>query len=137
MANLKTSRGRKIVEGEAEGDLLFSSNVLHLLGGIDAETGVILESNHDLNGQSITGRVLAFPRSVGSSVGSYVLYKLKKLNLAPAAIINEDTDIITASGCALANIPLVDRLDTSLLSLPRRSKLHVNANEGTVSWYSP
>lgn len=134
MASVKTSKGRKIVEGEAEGDLLFTSNVLHLLGGLDAETGIISELNHDLNGQTITGRVLAFPRSVGSSVGSYVLYKLKKLNLAPVAIINENTDIITASGCALANIPLMDRLDTSLSSLPRGSKVHVNAYEGIVSW---
>jgi len=131
---VRVAKGRVIVEGEAEGELLVSTKVLHLLGGLDPERGIVSELNHDLYGQSIAGKVLAFPRSVGSSVGSYVLYRLKKLNLAPVAIINEDTDIITASGCALANIPLMDRLDMPLSKLPQHCNVHINANEGTVKW---
>jgi len=50
---------------------------------------------------------LFFPHSVGSSVGAYTIYALKTNNAAPLAMICQKADLTVASGCALANIPLV------------------------------
>ncbi len=78
-------------------------------GGVDPETGVVVEKGHELEGRSVAGRVLVFPTSKGSTVGSYTLYRLKKAGLAPAAILNEQCETITAVGCIIAEIPCVDR----------------------------
>ena len=51
--------------------------------------------------------ILVFPNGVGSSVGAYTIYSIKSHNSAPTAMICKKVDLTVASGCALANIPLV------------------------------
>ena len=45
---------------------------------VDAKTGVYREAGHPLDGKCVKGRVLVFPRAKGSTVGSYILYALRK-----------------------------------------------------------
>jgi hypothetical protein len=52
-----------------------------------------------------------FPHGKGSTVGSYVIYGLKKNGVAPAAIVNKETETIVATGVILAGIPCVDGID--------------------------
>ena len=66
------------------------------------------DKTNKIYGVPFGGKVLVFPNSVGSSVGAYVIYRLKKNRKAPKAIINQHADIITASGCAIAGIALYD-----------------------------
>ena len=80
--------GRKISSGNAEGEALVTSMGISFYGGVDPETGRVVEKGHELEGQSIAGRVLVFPTGKGSTVGSYTLYRLKKAGLAPVAIVN-------------------------------------------------
>ena len=67
-------QGRKIFSGKVEGEALVSQMGISFYGGVDPDTGVILEKGHDLEGQSIAGKVLVFPSGKGSTVGSYTLY---------------------------------------------------------------
>jgi len=55
--------------------------------------------------------VLVFPTGKGSTVGSYSLYRLAKAGLAPAAIINAESEPIVAVGAIIGDIPMVDRVD--------------------------
>jgi hypothetical protein len=96
-----------IVSGKAQGRILKTSTPINFLGSVDKKTGVINDKKHELAGKSIAGFVLAFPHGVGSSVGAYTIYSLKSSNAAPNAMICTKTDLTVASGCALANIPLV------------------------------
>ena len=76
---------------------------------IDPNTGRVQDSSHELYGDYLKSRVLVFPNAVGSSVGAYVLYSLKTKGLAPSAIIcTNRADTLTASACAISNIPAVD-----------------------------
>ena len=102
--------GRKISTGKATGEALVTSMGISFYGGVDPETGCIVEKGHELEDQSIAGRVLVFPTGKGSTVGSYTLYRLKKAGLAPAAIINAESETITAVGCIISDIPCVDHL---------------------------
>jgi predicted aconitase with swiveling domain len=102
--------GRKISTGYAAGEALVTSMGISFYGGVDPETGQVVEKGHDLEGQSIAGRVLVFPTGKGSTVGSYTLYRLKKAGLAPAAIINAESETITAVGCIISDIPCVDQI---------------------------
>ncbi len=109
-------KGRAISKGVASGELLVSSEPISFYGGVDPDTGVVVERGHQLEGRSIAGKVLYFPRGKGSTVGSYTLYRLKKNGLAPKAIINAECEAIVAVGAIISEIPLVDKIDAGKLS---------------------
>lgn len=100
--------GRTIYTGETTGEALVTSQGISFFGGVDPDTGLVVERGHELEGQSIAGKILVFPTGKGSTVGSYTLYRLRHNGLAPAAIINAECETITAVGCIIAEIPCVD-----------------------------
>ena len=124
-------QGRKIYKGKVEGEALVTSDDISFYGGVDPENGEIVEKNHELEGKSVSGKILVFPTGKGSTVGSYVLYSLKKAGKAPLAILNKTTDPVIAVGSIISEIPTVDQLD--LEKLQTGQKLAVNADEGSVS----
>lgn len=103
--------GRTIKSGLGKGVALVSGEPIGFLGGVDPETGIVVEREHPLEGQSISGRVLVFPTGKGSTVGSYTLYRLAKSGLAPAAIVNTESEAIVAVGAIISDIPMVDQID--------------------------
>ena len=103
--------GRVVRAGQAEGEALVSADPIGFLGGVDPETGVILDQNHPLRGQCIAGKVLVFPHGKGSTVGSYTILRLARNNVAPKAMINATSEAITAVGAIIADIPMVDLID--------------------------
>ncbi len=105
-----TFTGRIIKAGSAQGEALVSPEPIGFLGGVDGETGLVTEKGHPLEGQSVTGKVLVFPTGKGSTVGSYVLYQLECNKLAPAAILNAESEPIVAVGAIISNIPMVDQI---------------------------
>ena len=122
-----------MVTGKAEGFALVSSQPISFFGGLDAETGKVIERGHELEGEKITNKVLVFPRGKGSTVGTYVIYAMGRKGTAPAAIINVDTEPIIASGCVLAEIPLVDRLDRNPVEVIKTGCfVRVLADKGVV-----
>jgi len=123
-------QGRKIYSGHAEGPVLSTRMGISLFGGIDPDTGVIVEKGHELEGQCIAGTVLVFPSGKGSTVGSYTLYRLKKNGKAPAAIINAECETITAVGCIIAEIPCVDHLP--LDKIPSGAWVRVDGDNGLI-----
>ncbi|WP_048151657.1 DUF126 domain-containing protein [Thermococcus cleftensis] len=123
-------KGRKIVGGKAEGELIVSQKPLSFLGGVDPETGIVTDAESDIRGQSIAGKILAFPRGKGSTVGSYVIYALKKNGKAPKAIIVGEAETIVATGAIIAGIPMVDGIDVS--KLRSGDRVRVDADSGEV-----
>ncbi len=123
-------KGRRIVGGSAEGRVLLSKKPLSFLGGVDPETGVVIDAESDIRGENIKDRILAFPRGKGSTVGSYVIYQLKKNGVAPKAIIVGEAETIVATGAIIAGIPMVDKIDISKLKNGQR--VRVRADEGEV-----
>ncbi|MCD6236294.1 MAG: DUF126 domain-containing protein [Thaumarchaeota archaeon] len=108
--------GRVIRYGEVEGEALATRQPISFYGGVDPETGRIIERGHELEGESITDKILVFPYGKGSTVGSYILLRLKKRGLAPKAIINKRCEPIIAVGVIIADIPAVDMIDTDKIS---------------------
>lgn len=126
-------KGRKVVGGYAEGEALVSADPVSFYGGVDPETGVVVEPGHAVEGECITGKVFVFPTGKGSTVGSYVIYRMSKLGTAPAALVNSETEAIIATGCVISGIPLVDKLDRDpLLEIKSGDLLKVSADEGVV-----
>lgn len=108
-------KGRGVVRGRAHGFALVTTEPVSFFGGLDAKTGRIIEKSHELEGENVTNRVFVFPYGKGSTVGSYIIYAMKKNGVAPSAIINIETEPIIAAGCVLAGIPLIDKLEENPL----------------------
>jgi hypothetical protein len=126
-------KGRKVMGGNAEGEALVSRDPVSFYGGVDPVTGCVTEPGHCCCGDNITGKVFIFPTGKGSTVGSYVLYRMKKLGTAPAAIINIETEAIIATGCVISDIPLLHRLNRNPLEIiSNGDKILVEADEGIV-----
>lgn len=123
-------KGRIISPGKVEGEALVSKEPIGFYGGIDAKTGMMIEKGHELEGQCVSGKVLVFPCGKGSTVGSYVIYGLKKNGVAPLAILNKETETIVATGVILAGVPCIDNIEIE--NICTGDRLLVNADEGIV-----
>lgn len=100
---------RRIVGGSSSGKALVTKQPINFLAMIDTIKYIIKDRNHELYGKSMKDAILVFPHAIGSSVGAYAIYSLKISGAAPRAVVcSNKADIITASGCAISNIPLVD-----------------------------
>jgi predicted aconitase with swiveling domain len=95
-------QAKVLVAGEAVGKALVLPQPLSLWGGLNPETGEIIDRRHPCSGQVVTGRVLVLPVGRGSSSASSILLEAVRLQTAPAAIITAETDGIIALGAAVA-----------------------------------
>ncbi len=121
-----------IVKGKAKGKILKSKKPINFLGAVDKKTGIIHDSSHEMFQKSVKDAILAFPHGIGSSVGAYTIYSLKSNGSAPAAMICTKSDLSVASGCALANIPLVIASQEEFDSLLNDKEVTLDAESGQI-----
>jgi len=126
----KTLKGRPIASGRCRGVALVSLKPLSFLGGVDYDSGIVVEKGHDLNGQPLKDRVLCFPSGHGSTVGSYVLYSLVKKGVGPKAIINQVADTVVVVGAIIAEVPMVDQID--IKQIKTGDMVEVDGDRGLV-----
>ena len=88
--------------GEADGLALVFSEPLSFWGGVDAETGDIIDHSHPGLGQNVAGKILVMPSGRGSSSSSSVLAEAIRRGTAPAGILLERPDPILAVGAIVA-----------------------------------
>jgi predicted aconitase with swiveling domain len=122
----------KVASGCASGEALSTVEPISFLGNVDPQTGIVIDPGHELYGRCIAGKVLIFPGGRGSTVGSYVIYQLKKRGAAPVAMINIRSEPIVAVGAIISGIPLVDRVPEELLRIEDGSLVTVDADNGII-----
>jgi predicted aconitase with swiveling domain len=91
---------QSLARGEAEGLALVLSEPLSFWGGIDVETGTIIDHSH--RGLTVAGRVLVMPGGRGSSSSSAVLAEAIRLRTGPVAIVLATPDPILTVGAIVA-----------------------------------
>ncbi|MCX8152398.1 MAG: DUF126 domain-containing protein [Archaeoglobaceae archaeon] len=120
---------RGLFGSKAFGEALVSKKPISFFGDVNEE-GIIVSKDSDIFGRSIENKVLIFPYSKGSTVGSYVILQLKKKGKAPLAIVNRESEIVVAAGAVLANIVLVDRVEENFFEVVKSGdEVLVNAAE--------
>ena len=122
----------KVATGRATGHAMVTKDAISFLGNVDPKTGVVVDPEHELYGQCIAGKVLIFPGGKGSTVGSYVIYQLKKRGLAPVAMINIRSEPIVAVGAIISGIPLVDRVTEEIMLIKSGTLVEVDADQELV-----
>ena len=129
----KIIKSRKISKGHAKGEIILTKEPISFLGGVDPETGTVIDSNHELQGRKISGKILVIPSGKGSTVGSYVIYQMAKNGTAPLAIIALEAEPIIATGAIMAEIPMVDRPEVDILNILKEGDLvEVDADSSII-----
>ena len=121
-----------IVQGTAQGTVLKTSSPINFLGAVDKKTGTIRDKKYDIFEKSIKDTILVFPHGIGSSVGAYTIYSLKSNNSAPVAMICTKADLTVASGCALANIPMIIVSNEKFDSIQDGNKITVDTKSENI-----
>jgi predicted aconitase with swiveling domain len=124
-------KGRVLAAGAAEGLALRLDEPLSFWGGVDPETGQIIDARHPQRGVSVRGRVLVMPSVRGSSSSSSVLAETVRAGCAPAAILLGEPDLILAVGAAVAEelyrvrLPIIQLSLAALVEIPDGAGLAV------------
>ena len=121
-----------IVQGKVKGTVLKTTNPINFLGAVDKKTGVIHDQKYDIFEKSIKDSILVFPHGIGSSVGAYTIYSLKSYESAPLAMICKKADLTVASGCALANIPMIVVSKEKFDSIENGEDVEINTESTTI-----
>jgi predicted aconitase with swiveling domain len=104
-------RGKPVTAGVAEGEAIVSHMPISFTGGMDPDTGMIREPGHELEGQSVAGKILVFPTGKGSTTGSWQFYATFKRGNAPKGIINVKAEGVVAVSAIITGIPMVHELE--------------------------
>ncbi len=121
-----------IVQGKVKGTELKTTNPNNFLGAVDKKTGIIHDQKYDIFEKTIKDSILVFPHGIGSSVGAYTIYSLKSYESAPLAMICKKADLTVASGCALANIPMIVVSKEQFDSIENGKEVEINTESTTI-----
>ncbi len=126
-------RGRKVVGGVAEGEALVTTDTISGWGGIDPRTGAVIETRHELRGQSFKDKVLVFPGAKGSSGWSHYFHLARLSGAAPKAMVFNVMTTKVALGAVVTRAPAVTDLDRDPLEVIATGDwVRVDGDAGTV-----
>lgn len=127
-------RGRKVVGGVVEGEALTTTQTISGWGGVNPMKGEIIESHHELRGQSFAGKILVFPGAKGSSGWSGIFHMTRLTKTAPLAMLFNVTTTKAALGAVVLRVPSMTDFDRDPLEVIETGDwVRVDADQGTVS----
>jgi hypothetical protein len=128
-----TLHGRKVVGGRAEGEALVTRETISGWGGVNPMQGTIIETRHELRGQSFKDKVLVFPGAKGSSGWSVTFHLARLAGTAPKAMIFNEMTNKVALGAVVMRVPSVTDLDTDPLDVIETGDwVVVDGDSGTI-----
>ncbi len=130
-------RGRKVVGGVAEGEALVTNETISGWGGVNAMTGTIIESRHELKGVSFAGKVLVFPGAKGSSGWSGLFHMTRLKGTAPVAMVFNIMTTKAALGAVVMRVPTITECDQDPLEMIRTGDwVRIDGDAGTIEVWS-
>ena len=100
-------KAKPVTKGVVEGEAIVTRMPISFTGGMDPDSGVIREPDHELEGRSVAGKILVFPTGKGSTTGSWQFYAAFKRGNAPIGIINVKAEGVVAVSAIITGIPMV------------------------------
>jgi len=126
-------KAKTVMPGIAEGQAIVSRTAISFTGGMDPDTGIIREPGHELEGQSVAGRILVFPSGKGSTTGSWQYYAAFKRGFAPKGIINVKAEGVVAISAIITGTPMVHELEQNPLDVIQTGDfVRIDADKGIV-----
>ena len=126
-------RGRKVSGGCVEGKALVAKDNFSGFGGLDRETGMIIDERHSLHGQYIGGKILVMNGAKGSSSFSLWLHHVRLNGAGPLAILYNVTTSKMVMGALVSHVPAMTKFDIDPLSVIEEGDwVRVDADNGVV-----
>jgi predicted aconitase with swiveling domain len=125
--------GRGVVGGIAEGEALVTRETLSGWGGVDPRTGTVIETRHELVGQSFKDRILVCRGAKGSSGWSSMFHICRLAGTAPKALVFVEMTTKIALGAVVMRVPAVTELDCDPLAcIKTGDRVRVDGDAGVV-----
>jgi predicted aconitase with swiveling domain len=129
-------KGKTVKRGIVEGEAIVSHRPFSFLGDLDVRTGTVVPKGHDLEGQSIAGKIFVFTTGRGSTVGPNVAYQAKQLGNAPIGMICLEVEPVMAMVAIMNDIPMVHKLDRNPLeAIKTGDHIRMDATKGIVETF--
>jgi predicted aconitase with swiveling domain len=126
-------RGRKVVGGVVEGEALVTHQTISGWGGVNPMKGEVIESHHELRGQSFGGKILVFPGAKGSSGWSAVFHTTRLTGHAPIGMLFNIATTKAALGAVVLRVPAMTDFDRDPLEFIETGDLvRIDADAGEV-----
>ena len=125
-------KGRAIMRGDVRAEAIVTREPLSFTY-VDPEIGTVIDTTHDLHGQTIKDKILVLPVIKGSAMQPFSLYQLAREGVAPKGIIALEADTRLVAAALYCEIPLVDKLEQNPLeAISTGDLVRLNANDGIV-----
>ena len=131
------SNGRVLVEGSAQGKILFLDEPLSFWGGFDPANGEIIDVHHPQAGEIVGGKILVMPSSKGSAGTPACIAETLRNGFGPLAFVLGTADVNICVGVSVANrlyelnVPVVEIASTSVASFKNIDRIQIHKN-GTI-----
>ncbi len=126
-------KAKPVTKGVVQGEAIISRMPISFTGGMDPDTGIIREPGHDLEGQSVAGKILLFPSGKGSTTGSWQFYAAYRRGNAPSGIINLKTEGVVAVSAIITHTPMVHEPEKDPYEFIENGDwVRINADEGFI-----
>lgn len=125
------AEGELLLGGEASGELVVLTDPLSFWGGVDEETGRIIDAHHPQVGTLLAGAVVLMGPTKGSSSSTSTLLECSRRRTAPAALLLTAADPILLVASAVAwelygEGPTVMLIDDVPVGADRVGRLHID-----------
>lgn len=123
-----------VVGGEAAGLSAAADEPLSFWGGLDPNSGEIIDRRHPLSGLNIAGRILVLPHGRGSCSASGVFLEAIRNRFAPAAVIVSRLDPIIGLGSILGDelygrpVPMVVVSESDRATIKTGDRVEIKEN---------
>ena len=104
-------KGKTVNDGRAEGEAIVSRIPFSFLGDLEVASGRVMVKGHDLEGQSLKGKIFIFPTGKGSTAGPLVAYRAKLQGNIPVGMVCTEAEPVMAMVAIMNDIPMMHRLD--------------------------
>lgn len=125
---------------QAQGPLLFTRQPFSFLGGVNPQTGVIVDPHHELCGRSMTGTIFAYPFNKGSSGAGLIILELARSRAQPAGIVCITPELVMLAGPCIStrlydvHIPVCAINEHDFFhSLSNKTEATINSQTGILS----
>ena len=127
-------RGRKVVGGVTEGEAMVTDQTISGWGGVNPMKGEIIETRHELRGQSFANKILVFPGAKGSSGWSAVFHTTRLTGKAPLGLLFTITTTKAALGAVVLRVPSMTDFDGDpVRQIETGDWVRIDADAGKVS----
>jgi len=126
-------KGKTVKAGKAEGEAIVSKLPFSFLGDLEIATGKIMVKGHDLEGQSLKGKIFIFATGKGSTAGTRIAYLAKRQGNTPIGMICTEAEPVIAMVAISNDIPMVHKLNKNPTEVIKTGDyIKMDAGAGTV-----